>query len=519
MEVLVGGGLVRLVQAALAAGPTLLVGLIVASVMRKLLGPRLTYQAFGGGSWRSLPQAWGWGMLLPVCSLGVIPIAYEMRRAGLSGGAILAFALTAPLFNPLSLLYGLTLASPTVIIAYAVGSLIVVTVVGLVWDRLFPGSAEPPATEGPDRPGLKRVFAVMVHAARQSAGPLLGYSLIGLSGAVVLSTAFRAGSLTDSMAHNDPTAPLLMLGVALPAYATPLSVMQQLGSMFLHGNSAGAAYVLLSLGAGANLGLIAWAIANYGLRRAMAFLAVFVAVVMGIAYGLEAPLYTPGGADHAHTHAFDGYANPFDARYHSGWNDLRRLAGIELRDTTELFEIIGLAAVGVLVLLGGLLRAVDPQQRLEAYLAARKELPEGAEASVLDKDVPPVVLGGVAVAGLVAFSVVGCFIYYPKPEQTLQDLQMVRADALTFAIQQNATEAVPRIEDYMELTRKLQIGYYLRHGRPDEFQSLRAEKLRDWLEKLKDALEAGQFDRVRQLNSRIFAAHARCSQAYRQEGS
>ena len=47
-------------------------------------------------------------MLMPVCSLGVIPIAREMRRSDLRGGD-LAFAMTAPLFNPLSMLYGLTL--------------------------------------------------------------------------------------------------------------------------------------------------------------------------------------------------------------------------------------------------------------------------------------------------------------------------------------------------------------------------------------------------------------------------
>ena len=104
------GGVVRFCQAGFAAAPTLLVGLVVAGVFRKLLGPEATRKAFGGDTWRSLPQAWLWGMLLPVCSLGVIPVAYELRRAGLSGGSILAFALTAPLFNPLSLLYGLTLS-------------------------------------------------------------------------------------------------------------------------------------------------------------------------------------------------------------------------------------------------------------------------------------------------------------------------------------------------------------------------------------------------------------------------
>lgn len=136
-DVIFWGGLLRYGQAALAAAPTLLVGFVVAGVLRKLLGTDATHRAFGGNTWRSLPQAWLWGMLLPVCSFGVIPVAYELRRVGLSGGTILAFALTAPLFNPLSLLYGLTLSSPMVLVAFALASLLVVTTVGLMWDRWF----------------------------------------------------------------------------------------------------------------------------------------------------------------------------------------------------------------------------------------------------------------------------------------------------------------------------------------------------------------------------------------------
>ena len=57
----------------------------------------------------------------------------------IAGGTILAFAMTAPLFNPLSLLYGLTLSEPFVIISFAFCTLLVVTAVGVAWGWLFPG--------------------------------------------------------------------------------------------------------------------------------------------------------------------------------------------------------------------------------------------------------------------------------------------------------------------------------------------------------------------------------------------
>ena len=119
MDSLIWGAALRFVQMLFQATPTIVVGLLVAGVFRRLLGHEGTRRVFGDNTWRSLPQAWAVGMLLPICSLGVIPILREMRRAGVSGGAILAFGLTAPLFNPISVLYGLTLAKPIVIFTFS----------------------------------------------------------------------------------------------------------------------------------------------------------------------------------------------------------------------------------------------------------------------------------------------------------------------------------------------------------------------------------------------------------------
>ncbi len=79
------GATLRACQAVVQAAPTILVGLFVAGVFRRLLGHEGTRRLFGAGTRRELPQAWLVGMLLPVCSLGVIPIAREMRRARISG--------------------------------------------------------------------------------------------------------------------------------------------------------------------------------------------------------------------------------------------------------------------------------------------------------------------------------------------------------------------------------------------------------------------------------------------------
>ena len=264
LESLLWGGFLRGSEALLQASPFILTGLVVAGVFRRLFTPEGLRKLFGHGTWRALPQAWAIGMLLPICSLGAIPVVRQMRKAGMTGGTILAFALSAPLFNPLSLLYGLTLSEPFTIIAFALCTLVVVTFVGLIWDRLFPDSSVPEAAPPPVAPGIRRMAAVGLVGVREVAGPSLPYFLVGIFGVVFLSWVLPTGSLQRAMSHSNPWAPLLMAAIALPAYATPMMAMSQLGSMFQHGNSVGAAFTLLTLGAGTNLGLIWWMDRSYG---------------------------------------------------------------------------------------------------------------------------------------------------------------------------------------------------------------------------------------------------------------
>ena len=92
-ETLFWGAVLRFSEALLQGAPTILVGLLVAAIIRRFLGYALTLRLFGANSRRGLFQAWLIGMLLPICSLGAIPVIRELRRAGLAGGTIMAFAL------------------------------------------------------------------------------------------------------------------------------------------------------------------------------------------------------------------------------------------------------------------------------------------------------------------------------------------------------------------------------------------------------------------------------------------
>jgi uncharacterized membrane protein YraQ (UPF0718 family) len=505
MESLFWGAVLRFFQALVQATPTILVGLMIAGVFRRLLGHAGTRRLFGDNTWRSLPQAWAVGMLLPVCSLGVIPVVRELRRAGVSGGAILAFGLTAPLFNPISVLYGLTLADPIVILTFCFCSLVIVTVVGIGWDKLFPGTMapepEPPAVAF----GAKRMLSIAVFGAREAAGPSSLYIIAGLVGVAALSLLLPHGYLQTAAEHDDPWAPLLMTAVAIPAYATPMTAMVQLASMFQHGNSVGAAFALLALGAGANVGLVIWMTRQYGLRRSLVWFGLLVAVVVGLAYGVDKPLYPHGVEPAGHTHAFDIYCAPFQP----GTSNALSLAWRTLSEKIAPHEIVGLVVAGVLIVAGLGLARWDRGGRVEQWLERQPE-----RQPRLDIVLPRPVLGGVALLALIAVSIFGCYIYYPPPSEIFEEMRIINTEVASAASSQDWDTALYWIPIYDDWTRKLQVSMFLRGEKLTPYRRAKANVLREKLELLEHEVEDQEVEESRLLGMSVNRAFGRMKAAY-----
>src|SRR6056297_3410644 len=356
LDVGVVGGCIRILEGIASCVPTLLVGLLIAAILRFYFGSDGVRQLFGGDSLRSLPQAWAVGMLLPVCSIGVLPILIEMRRARVKPGAMSAFALSAPLFNPLSLLYGLTLSRPLVIILFAVGSLVIVTALGLLWDALDRRKQTVFATEqDADDSGLigpRRLAATMVQMARDATGMPLALTFLGLTGLAVLAAVLPYGAMQSSVERDDPMAPLRMMLVAVPVYATPMLAMSQLGMMFQHANSPGAAFTLLILGTGMNLATPYWFGKHFGWKSSALWLSGLLGVVVSISYSINQPLVPPGVQPAGHTHAFDIYANPVSSLHYNLW----AIAQETISKQADIASLIALTLLAGLVIVGLILR-------------------------------------------------------------------------------------------------------------------------------------------------------------------
>jgi uncharacterized membrane protein YraQ (UPF0718 family) len=485
VTVALAGGVIRVLQGFVSAAPTLAVGLFVAVVLRYYLGPVGTKRLFGGESLWSLPQSWLVGMLLPVCSIGVIPILREMRRMGIRPGAITAFALSAPLFNPLSLLYGLTLSRPYVILGFAAGSLLVVTILGFIWDRY--ATPQPTDQSPAEQPiGLRRIAMSASAMGRELCGPTGLLSLIALVGLFILGCLLPHGALQSSVEQLDPLAPLKMALVAVPIYATPMLTMSQLGMMFAHGNSPGAAFVLLLLGTGVNLGTLWWIGSNFGWRSTLVWFTVLFVVVLGIAYAVDRPLIPPGVEPAGHTHAFDIYTNPF----HSGDS----LSVSRLRDAltknSSIFDVVTLGIIAVIFVSGVVSLKLSPRS-LDSRPTAPSQPATSEDDSLQgwDRQVSPRVVGFTCLVGLVAFSIVGCYAYYPEPSEVLEEMRLARVEVLSGITSRDYERTLHWIPVLEEWSRKLEVGYALREFELRPYQQMQAYLMRKKLESLEHELE------------------------------
>lgn len=489
LQLMFFGGLLRAVQAAIESAPTFLCGVFIAAIFSQMLGPRRTARLFGEGTRQGLLRAWIMGMLLPVCSLGVFPIIQVMRRSGISGGTILAFALSGPLFNPLTFLYGLTLSEPLVIISFSFASLIVVTLAGYLWDRVYPHSAiASDAEQAPNPFGLKRLLAVLLAAARFMVSGTMVYAVIALLGVGLLGAVVPFGGLELTMQHDDPWSPLIMTAVATPAYISPMRAMMQMGLLFDHGNSVGAGLTLLILGAGFNIGVIAWIARHYGIKPMVVWLMLLVGSVLSISYVINTPLDFATNREN-HTHAFDEFTNPF----HQSMSTGRYLESSRdrLNERMEVHEYVSLYGVAGLFLLGLMVKLLDRYLPLDGWLRQRasKGTSQG-KAPWWNRPIPASVLAVIVLAGLMVFSVLGCYLYYPEEKAIFHQMKMYRVEVQSALLsyspnkpQEHLQRMIPKLDD---LSRKLEVSLLLRRWHLDPRIHESAEQYREALEQLRD---------------------------------
>lgn len=262
--------------------PFLLMGFLFAGALSVFINADTVRRHLGRGRYLPVIKAALFGVPLPLCSCGVIPVAASLRRQGASRGATAAFLLSTPQTGVDSLLVtwsllGAAFALFTPGAAFASGIL-----AGLLVDR-FGGPESPPEPLAPDsgaavrRPWwLKILRHAYVILARDIATPLA----IGIGVAGVISAILPPQSLSEAVGSGFG-AKLLMLLAGIPVYVCASASAPIVASLVAAGVSPGAGLVFLMTGPATNAATITTLWKSMGPRVVGIYLAAITFCALG----------------------------------------------------------------------------------------------------------------------------------------------------------------------------------------------------------------------------------------------
>ncbi len=288
--------------------PFLLFGFLVAGLLSVLIRPETVERHLGGKGFWQVFKAAVFGVPLPLCSCGVIPVAASLRRHGASAGATTSFLISTPQTGVDSIMVTLSLVGPVFaifrpVVAFLSGLLggILVNLFG--YDKTASVekhavcTAECCGGDG-ERGGILRVFKYGFVTLPKDINKAL---IIGIVVAGGISAAIPDNYLSGVLGGGIVSM-LVMMAVGIPTYVCATASVPIAAALIMKGVSPGAALVFLMTGPATNAATITtvWKI----MGKRIAFIYLLTIAVSGLAAGLVLDFVLKGSAAHemAHSH-------------------------------------------------------------------------------------------------------------------------------------------------------------------------------------------------------------------------
>jgi len=258
--------------------PYLLFGFAVAGLLSVFISPRLVERHLGGrGIWPIL-KASLFGIPLPLCSCGVIPVSMSLRKHGASKGATISFLLSTPQTGVDSFFVTFSLLGPV----FAIFRPVVTFITGLIGGSLVQLFSKPLGQtnvtesqttsdnidtgkkQGKLTQALKYGFVTLPRDIGRAM--LIGLVIAAFISALVPDDFFARSIGTGIFAM------LVMVVVGIPIYVCATASVPLAAAMILKGLTPGAALVFLMTGPATNAAAFITIWKLLGARTALAYI-------------------------------------------------------------------------------------------------------------------------------------------------------------------------------------------------------------------------------------------------------
>jgi uncharacterized membrane protein YraQ (UPF0718 family) len=239
--------------------PYLLFGFFVAGILSVLISQRLVERHLGGKGIWPLVKASLFGVPLPLCSCGVIPVSMSLHKHGASKGSTISFLLSTPQTGVDSILVTLSLLGPVFAVFRPLAAFVTGIIGGTLVD-IFAQSKKndispPPKCSdeccGSERKkhriarGLKFAFITL---PRDIGKPML----VGLIIAAFISALVPDGYFADKLQGREFLSMVVMMFLGIPVYVCATASVPIAAALIAKGLTPGAALVFLMTGPATN---------------------------------------------------------------------------------------------------------------------------------------------------------------------------------------------------------------------------------------------------------------------------
>lgn len=288
----------------LDAAPFVLLGFLVAGLLKAFMPDDFVATHLGGNSLKSILKASAIGVPIPLCSCGVLPAAAGLRKQGAGKGPVASFLISTPETGVDSIAVSWALLDPVMTVARPVSGFLTAIAAGIAvsFSEKFTADdaqqkpSEPKAAGtctsscccGHARPVKKDGVVDKLRAGMAFAyGDLLkdvgGWLFFGVLIAGAISTLVSPETI-DRYLSNEYLVMALMLAISVPLYVCATASTPIAAAFALKGISPGAALVFLLAGPATNAASLTVISRMLGKRATAVYLAAIV--VMSFIAGL-----------------------------------------------------------------------------------------------------------------------------------------------------------------------------------------------------------------------------------------
>ncbi len=267
--------------------PYLLLGFIMAGLLHVYLGEHLVRRHFSANRFSSVLKATLFGIPLPVCSCGVIPLAESLRQDGASKGATLAFLISTPTSGVDSIMATYGLMGPMFAVLRPLAGLLAGLGVGVLTQLIDPGQDKVNEKKEPASTGCPLVKAtagknwqdVFRYGLMQIPRDTGKWLLIGtLAGGLV--TELIPQGFIENQLHSPMLQYLSVLLMAIPIYICATAAIPLAMGLMVAGLLPGAALMLLVAGPATSTVTLAFVFKRMGARVTLIYLGSLSAVTL-----------------------------------------------------------------------------------------------------------------------------------------------------------------------------------------------------------------------------------------------